>query len=345
MKPDDPRGELHVTMQMATSSSAGPVRLRLDTHLAGRTASSLAEDVRAGLTAEHKSLPSKYFYDGHGSRLFDAICDTPEYYPTRTEAALLAESADEVMRVACPTHLVELGSGAARKTRLLLEAMHRVVGPVRFVPLDVDAEMLEHSARVLLADYPWLRIDGVVGDFHLTLGRIPGGARRLVAFLGGTIGNFDEAAAPAFLSQVRAELHEGDRLLLGTDLVKDTARLEAAYNDAEGVTAAFNKNVLAVLNRELNADFDLDAFEHLAFYDPERQRVEMHLRALRDHRVRVDALDLEVGFEAGETIHTEISRKFTRDSVEALLEAAGFRLRRWFVPEDGAFALSLAEPA
>jgi L-histidine N-alpha-methyltransferase len=319
-------------------------RIDVDTTFDHRTSARLFEDARRGLTAARKQLPPMYLYDERGSQLFDAICDTPEYYPTRTEAALLATVAPELMRRVRPTHLVELGSGAARKTRILLEAL-REVGGGHYVPMDVSEGILRKSAERLAADYPWLAVTGLVGDYSETLSRLPAAERRLVAFLGGTIGNYEDPEAEAFLSSIRAVLGSHDALLLGADLVKDRAVLHAAYNDAAGLTAAFNKNLLLVLNRELDAEFDPESFEHLAFYDEERSQIEMHLRSLREQTIRVGALDLGVSFRAGETLHTEISRKFTRERIATLLERAGFRLDAWFTPENGYFSLSLARPA
>jgi len=328
-----------------TIESGADGRLLVDARMDHRTGSQLLDDAREGLTASQKYLPSMYLYDAEGSRLFDAICDEPEYYPTRTEAALLDAVADEVMALTRPTQLVELGSGAARKTRTLLEAMRRVSGGRVFVPMDVSEEMLRRSGRELVRDYPWLTVHGLVGDYAETLGLLPPARRRLVAFLGGTVGNYEDDAAVGFLSAIRECLGDDDALLMGADLVKDKAVLDAAYNDAAGVTAAFNKNVLRVLNRELGGDLDEEAFEHVAFYDEARARVEMHLEATRPVRARFSELDLAVTFEAGETLHTEISRKFTRPRIGGLLSRAGFELREWFTPENGYFSLSLAVPA
>ena len=317
-------------------------RLKIDVHPG--PASTLARDVRVGLLSHPKWLPPKYFYDEAGSILFDRICDTEEYYPTRAEAALLEAIADEVVERFRPTHLVELGSGAARKTRTLLRALQRRGAPATYVPFDVSESMLRTSAAGLLEEFPWLSIHGVVGDYELHLDRIPRRGHRLFAFLGGTIGNFTEEQAAAFLAEVASNLRAGDRLLLGTDLVKSVEVLERAYNDAEGLTAAFNKNVLRVINRELGADFELECFSHLAFFDSERSQIEMHLRAEREHQVRIPRLGLRIPFQAGETIHTEISRKFTRTSVESLFTKAGLRMEAWYEPADRAFALSVSRP-
>lgn len=329
---------------MAEPDAAVQDRIDVDSSLDHRTVAQLVEDARRGLTAPQKKLPPMYLYDEKGSRLFDAICDTPEYYPTRTEAALLERVAPEVMQRVRPTHLVELGSGAARKTRLLLDALHEVGGD-HYVPMDVSEEILRASAERLAADYPWLKVQGLVGDYAETLSRLPEARRRLVAFLGGTIGNYEDPEAEAFLSSIRSALHGDDALLLGADLVKDPAVLHAAYNDAQGITAAFNKNLLEVLNRELDADFDPGAFDHVAFFDAARSQIEMHLRSRRDQRVRLGALDIVVTFREGETLHTEISRKFTRARIAGLLERSGFRVDRWYVPGNAYFSLTLARPA
>jgi len=330
-----------------TNTKAEPA-LTVEVHVRPGDGSTLAADVRAGLHDTPKTLPPKHFYDERGSRLFDRICETPEYYPTRTERALLEGNADRLVGEMLagargePVALVELGSGAARKTRCLLEAARRLRSPCTYVPFDVSEEMLRASAARLRAECPWLPIHGVVGDYDRHLDRIPAFRRRLFVFLGGTIGNFDDDQARAFLSRIASIMGPDDRLLLGTDLVKDTARLNAAYNDAQGLTAEFNKNVLRVINRELRADFRLDRFEHLAFFAEDRSRIEMHLRANAAHEVRIDALDLDVAFAEGETIRTEISRKFTRRTVERLYASASLAMESWHAPDDGAFAISVA---
>jgi len=316
--------------------------MRVDVHVRPGEGSTLAADVAAGLAAPPRRLPPKHFYDDVGSALFDRICDTPEYYQTRTEQALLASVAPALLRRLRPGDLVELGSGAARKTRVLLDAAAAIGLRCRYVPFDVSEGMLRASGARLLAAYPWLRVHGVVGDYDRHLDRIPAGERRLIVFLGGTIGNFEPEQAERFLARLAATMGPDDRLLLGTDLVKDRAVLHAAYNDAAGLTAAFNRNVLRVVNRELGGDFDPEAFEHVAFFDEEKQQIEMHLRARRAHRVRIRALDMVIDFAEGETIHTEISRKFTRASVTALYRSAGLELEEWFVPENEQFALSVA---
>lgn len=322
-------------------------RLRVDVHVRPGSASSLASDATRGLTSSPKRLPPKHFYDARGSQLFDAICETPEYYPTRTEHALLESISDELMRCHRPTHLVELGSGMARKTRVLLEAGWRAAGqatgqPPCYVPFDVSESALRTSAQALLKSYPWLHVHGVVGDYDRHLGELPRGERRLIAFLGGTIGNFEQADAVAFLSRISRGMRPGDALLLGTDLVKPTATLDSAYNDSAGITAEFNLNVLRVMNRELDANFQVEQFRHVAFYAEERQRIEMHLESLCRQQVMLRKLDLEVSFAPGERMLTEVSRKFTEAAVAELLGAANLELVSWFVPDNQYFALSVA---
>lgn len=329
-------------LQRRPGAISGPNRFVVEVHVRPGEGSTLAEDVRAGLCRRPRSIPSKHFYDDLGSLLFDRICDTPEYYPTRTELGLLLRFARPILAACRPTDLVELGSGAARKTRALLDAAAAEGIRCRYVPFDLSEGMLRSGAQRLLATYPWLRIHGVVGDYDRHLDRIPRGERRLIAFLGGTIGNFTEQEAQRFLRRIAATMGPGDRLLLGSDLLKDRRVLHAAYNDAAGLTAAFNKNVLRVINRELGGRFDLDRFDHLAFFDEERRQIEMHLRAREAMEVAINRLGMVVPFEAGETIRTEISRKFTRKGIEALYRAAGLALESWHVPEDEAFAISVA---
>ncbi len=312
----------------------------LDEHDLAR---SLRDDVRGGLTADPKWLPPKWFYDARGSALFEEITELPEYYPTRAERAVLRARAGDIARITNAKTLIELGSGSSEKTRLLLDALraHGTLGA--FVPLDVSGTALRDALAGIAADYPGLDVHGIVGDFTRHLGHLPGGGTRLVAFLGGTIGNLLPAERAAFLAELRAALEPGDWLLLGTDLVKDPAVLVAAYDDAAGVTAEFNRNVLRVLNRELGADFDLDAFAHVALWDPVAEWIEMRLRATRAVRVRVPAVGLTVDFAAGEELRTEISAKFRRAGVDQELAAAGFAPRRWWTDPAGRFAQSLAE--
>jgi L-histidine N-alpha-methyltransferase len=304
-------------------------------------AESLRADVLAGLLAMPKTLPPKWFYDARGSELFEQITELPEYYPTRSERRVLADHSPEIAELTQAVSLVELGSGSSEKTRLLLDAL-RATGLRQFVPVDVSATALREAAAAIARDYPGLDVHGVVGDFTEHLDRLPVERPRLVAFLGGTIGNLVPSERAKFLSGLRSVLFEGEWLLLGTDLVKDPDVLVRAYDDSAGVTAEFNKNVLSVLNRELDADFDVAAFQHVALWDPEAEWIEMRLRATRAMRVRLAALDLDVRFAQGEEMRTEVSAKFTRPGVTAELAAAGFELTRWFTDPDGRFAVSLA---
>lgn len=318
-------------------------RLRIDVHLDSSTRSALALDVRRGLAQRQKMLPPKYFYDDRGSKLFDAICDLPEYYLTRTEHALLTAVADEVVRLSVPQDLVEFGSGALRKTRLLLDALQRTGRGTRYVPMDVSESMLRRGTQALLGDYPEIEIHAVVGDYERHLDRLPTGRRRLVAFLGSTIGNFTPAEAHGFLRRVAEHMNAGEHFLLGVDVVKRYDVLHAAYNDAAGLTAEFNRNILRVINRGLDATFDPSAFGHVAFFNAAASQIEMHLRAYEAHAVHIHGLALTVSLAAGETILTEISRKFTRIETEAMLRDAGFEPVRWFEPANKYFGLALAK--
>ncbi len=311
----------------------------------GALARQLAADVRAGLSAIPKTLPPKYFYDARGSELFDQITRLPEYYPTRTERAILEERVAEIAAVTGARTLVELGSGTSEKTRLLLRALRASGTLERFVPFDVDPAVLKDASAAVSAEYPGLTVEPVVGDFEHHLGELPRHPARLLAFLGSTIGNLDPAQRATFLRAVRGTLGPGDALLLGTDLVKPVDRLVAAYDDAAGVTAAFDKNVLTVINRDLGGDFDLDAFEHVARWDAEHERIEMRLRSQVEQLVHIAALDLDVSLARGEEIRTEISSKFRQATVAGELAAAGLRLTHWWTDPAGDFALSLSVPA
>ena len=309
----------------------------------GRT---LEEDVRHGLTASPKSLPPKYFYDTIGAKLFEDITRLPEYYLTRTEAALLEKLAPRLMRDLAPRDIVELGAGSAAKTRRLLDARNGLPGTVRYVPIDVDELTVQASAARLVADYPYLEVSALVGDFEQHLAHVPPPVgRRLVLFLGSTIGNLEPPSRRQFLLQVRALLQaKEDRFLVGLDLVKDVKVLEAAYNDASGVTAEFNRNILEVVNRGVDGDFRPAAFRHLAFYNEAEARIEMHLVPHRAQEVNLRRLGLKVRLSPDESIWTESSYKFTRASAEAMLEEAGLRLEGWHVDADRYFALAVAAP-
>jgi L-histidine N-alpha-methyltransferase len=302
----------------------------------------LRTDAHRGLTSEPKWLPPKWFYDEYGSALFSEITRLPEYYPTRAEREILMARADDIAADSDATTLVELGSGSSEKTRVLLDAMRRHGTLERYVPVDVSESALADAAEALGAEYPELAVHGVVADFEHQLDRLPSGGRRMVAFLGGTIGNLVPADRAEFFADLRRTLVPGDTLLLGTDLVKSADVLVPAYDDAAGVTAAFNKNVLAVLNRELKADFDLDAFDHVALWDAAHEWIEMRLRSRRDQTVHVAGLDLEVRFAAGEEMRTEVSAKFRREGVESELATASFALTDWWTDGAGRFALSLS---
>ncbi|EEP69988.1 hypothetical protein MCAG_00315 [Micromonospora sp. ATCC 39149] len=317
--------------------SADPLEIYLEEQDLGR---SLRDDVRTGLTARPKWLPPKWFYDARGSELFEEITRLPEYYPTRAERSVLVERAGEIAELTGAKTLIELGSGSSEKTRLLLDAFTRRGGLGTFVPLDVSVSALRQSTEQIAADYPGLRVRGIVGDFTRHLDRLPTGGRRLVVFLGGTIGNLLPAERAGFLAAMRASLEPGDWLLLGTDLVKDPAIVVPAYDDAAGVTAEFNRNVLRVINRELGADFDPEAFAHVALWDPRREWIEMRLRAVRPVRARV--LDLDVEFAAGEELRTEVSAKFRPEGIAAELTAAGFTAREFWTDADGLFGVTLA---
>jgi L-histidine N-alpha-methyltransferase len=319
------------------------VTVSLISHLGSDdAAAALSADALAGLTATPKTLPPRWFYDERGSELFDEITRLPEYYPTRSERAILAARKAEIAAATGADVLVELGSGTSEKTRLLLTALRQTGTLRRFVPFDVDASVLRQAGAALTAEYPGLAVEAVVGDFTRHLDHLPRDGRRLIAFLGSTIGNLEPEPRAAFLAELAGTLRPGDSFLLGTDLVKDPARLVRAYDDAAGVTAAFNKNVLAVLNRELGADFDLDTFDHVALWDAEQTWIEMRLRSRIDQVVTVAALDLEVPFLAGEELRTEVSTKFRRAGLERELAAAGLTMTSWWTDPAGDFALSLS---
>ena len=305
----------------------------------------LRADVRAGLTGTPKTLPPKYFYDERGSMLFDEITRLPEYYPTRAETSILRQHAAEIAEVSRCESLVELGSGTSTKTGLLLRALLDRGTLREFIPLDVDSTVLTDAAEMLAAQYPGLWLAPVVGDFEHDLHAVPPGGRRMIAFLGSTIGNLEPSARASLLAEVASTLGTGDTFLLGTDLVKDVDRLLRAYDDAAGVTAEFNRNVLQVVNRELGADFKTDQFGHVALWDPEREWIEMRLRSTREQCVTIRDLDLSVGFAAGEELRTEISAKFRPDGLRAELAAAGLESVRFWTDRDADFGLTLARLA
>ena len=315
----------------------------VDVHLTPEDAArALRAEARAGLTATPKWVSPKWFYDAVGSELFEDITRLPEYYPTRAEREILIARSAEIASTTGAHSLVELGSGSSEKTRLLLDALRDHGTLKEFVPLDVSTTALTEAAKAILADYPGLGVHGVVGDFTEHLAGLPGDAPRVVAFLGGTIGNLIPEERRKFFSAVRDVLGAGEWLLLGTDLVKDPSVLVKAYDDAQGVTAEFNRNVLRVINRELGGDFDVEAFEHVALWNAEQEWIEMRLRATRSVKVRLAELDLDVEFAEGEELRTEVSAKFRPEGVRSELEEAGFELHRWWTDTQGRFALSLA---
>ena len=321
----------------------GAIEIAVDLPDGGALAG-MAEVVREGLSSPFKELPPKYFYDERGSELFERITEQPEYYPTRCEQEILDARAAEIVAAARPRTLIELGSGAATKSRVLLDAMRDAGRLERFVPVDIAEAITRRVASELVDEYPGLAVEGIVCDYETHLERIPRPEGALIAFLGGTIGNFRPGPRRSFLARIATLMYPEDRFLLGADLVKEQARLEAAYNDAAGVTSEFNKNVLNVLNRELDADFDLDGFEHVAFWDPDNEWIDIRLRALTEQFVDLRSLDMRTHFSRNEEMRTEISTKFTRERIEASYADAGLELIEWWTDREGLYALGLARP-
>ena len=305
----------------------------------------LAADARHGLTDAHKHLPSKWFYDARGSQLFEDITRLPEYYLTRAETQILENHADAILGTIRPVEIVELGSGYSVKTKLLIDAMRRIDSGQTYIPIDISDDAVWAAAQHLCTYYPWLTIDGLVGDYFSDLPKVPRRGRRLVAFLGSTIGNYEETERKQFLRALAGMLAPEDGLLLGLDLVKAPESLIAAYDDAAGVTAEFNRNMLHVVNRELGADFVVQDFEYVCVWNERRACVEMGLRATRDMTVRLEAIGLEVEFGHGELLHNEVSCKFTRRTASDELGAAGLALDSWYTDPRNRFALALARPA
>jgi L-histidine N-alpha-methyltransferase len=305
----------------------------------------MERDVRSGLTATPKQLPPVYFYDDRGSKLFDEITRLPEYYPTRSERSILDARAKDIAQISDADTLVELGAGTCDKSRLLLDAMQTNGRLERFVPLDVSDTTLWEAASAVAGEYPGLAVHAVVGDFHRHLDLLPTDGRRLIAFLGGTIGNLDPAHRRTFLTGLGRVMDGDDRFLLGTDLVKDRSRLVDAYDDGAGVTAEFNRYVLHVLNRELGADFEPQRFAHVAHWNEEDQRIEMWLRSTQDQNVRIADLDLEVSFESNEEMLTEISTKFSPDALESELGACGFEVTNMWMSDGDEFLLTMSHLA
>jgi len=303
----------------------------------------IVEDVRAGLLSAPRSLPPKYFYDERGSQLFEQICDTAEYYPTRTEEKLLSLHSKDIITQVKPTEIMELGSGNAQKTRRLFDACEQTEHICSYAPLDVCEPMLENVSEQLQSDYDWLDVNPLVGDYHAGLQHLPGThGTRLYVFLGGTIGNFYPGQAQDFINEINATMTPGDYLLLGADRMKENHLLDAAYNDEQGITAEFNLNLLHVLNRELNADFNLEHFEHKAEFNSDHNRIEMHLLCTQDHSVQLQSLDEEISFQQGDSILTEVSHKFTSDGLEELLQESGLNICNHYEPDNQYFSLILA---
>jgi L-histidine N-alpha-methyltransferase len=331
---------------LARPSARRDATIELEVHLTPEDlAQALRADARQGLGMRPRELPPKWFYDERGSRLFDAITRLPEYYPTRREREILLSRADEIARLSGATTLIELGSGTSEKTRTLLSALRREGTLQMFSPFDVSETTLTTAAAAIAAEYAGLRIHAVVGDFERHLAYLPRGKARLIAFLGGTVGNLKPEERARFLRRLSKQMTASDSLLLGTDLVKDIPRLEAAYNDRQGITAAFNLNMLAVLNRELGANFDLRHFEHVARYDARQGWIEMLLRSTAAQRVELPGLSMQVDFGLGELLRTEVSTKFRPEQVEAELAGAGLRRVGFWTDRWGDFGLSLAVPA
>ncbi len=323
--------------------SATASQIEIEVHLPeGGALAGLAEDVREGLSSPFKELPPKYFYDERGSQLFERITELPEYYPTRAERSILESVSGEIAATARPTTLIELGSGAAAKTRVLLDAISAAGTLETYVPVDISEEITRRVADELVDRYEGLRVHGIVCDYETHLERVPREEGGLFAFLGGTIGNFRPGPRRSFLARIASLMYPRDRFLLGIDLVKDPARLEAAYDDSAGVTAEFNKNVLHVLNRELDANFESDRFEHIAFWDPDNEWVDIRLRSLGEQFIDIRGLDMQVHFARTEEMRTEISTKFTRERLEASYADAGLELIEWWTDPEELYALSLA---
>lgn len=317
--------------------------ITIDVPITREDPDTLGEIVKAGLIANPRTLPSKLFYDERGSTLFEQICELPEYYQTRTEHQLLISCADEIVTLSEAEELVELGSGAATKTRVLLDAMTKADRLRYFVPFDVDETIVRRVSEELVQEYPGLQIHGVAGDFLVHLEHIPEGGKRLVVILGGTIGNLPTIAAEDFLTAVNTEMASGDFFLLGVQLITNTRRLEAAYNDQQGITAKFNKNILRVLRNQLGAQCDPDKFNHVARYNPDAHRIEMWLQSTQDQTIEIVDLDLSVPLKKDEEIRTELSTKYDRPLAENLLSSSGFELVKWYTDPDQLIGLALAK--
>lgn len=320
--------------------SPAPITVAIHT-LGGTTRQDLLDDVVAGLSAPVKTLPPRWFYDDRGCELFELITDLPEYYQTRTEMEILRLHAGDIVAATGAAAIVELGAGACTKSRLLIRAARGAGTLWTFIPFDISETTIRRSAAALVEEFEDLTVYCVAGEFDKHLDQIPRLGSQLVVFLGSTIGNFGADQARRFLGGVRGLMQPGDAFLLGVDLVKGERELVAAYDDSQGVTARFNLNLLARINRELGGDFDIAAFRHEVRWNAEARRIEMHLRSLRRQSVTIPDADRAFSFEAGETILTEVCTKYTREDTVAMLEAAGLALREWYTDPAGRFALAL----
>ncbi len=326
---------------MDSNKNCRSTLLEVNDHLENTYCNDIKKDVLSGLTAAQKFIPSKYFYDARGSQLFEEICSLSEYYPTRTEMTILEHVAGNIMESFQRGDLIELGSGANWKIRMLLDAVEKSrMHKLRYIPVDVSNTALIKASEELKKIYPDLRVLGIVADFTRHMEVVPNGRPKLIILFGSTIGNFSRLDSLSFLQKIAGSMKTNDRLLIGLDLVKPKETLETAYNDSQGITSEFNKNVLNVLNRELNADFDLSHFDHLAFFNEGRERIEMHLRANREISVEIDDLGITVEMEKNETIQTEICRKFTRNTAEHMASEAGLTITQWFSDTKEWFALA-----
>ena len=317
--------------------------ITIDVHVNNLNPDEFKAEIRNGLLSHPRKLPTKYFYDDLGSQLFEQICKLPEYYQTRTEHQLLKSIAEDIISRTAADELVELGSGAATKTRVLLDAMAQAQQLKFYVPFDVSEGIVRRVAEELVREYEGLKVHGVVGDFFSHLEHIPDGGRRLVILLGGTIGNMNPETASKFLASVYEEMDPGDFFLLGVQLVTDVEKLEAAYNDAAGITARFNKNMLQVLKRLIDANFDLNSFDHVARFNEKEHRIEMHLRSAHDQVIAIPELNLTLHLNKGEEILTEISTKYTQKQVDILLSKVGFTPIEWYNDTDHLHGLALAK--
>ena len=340
-------GGLSITMgylKVNTGESI-PGRFEILNHLDGKYKNVIAREIREGLTASQKYIPCKYFYDARGSELFEEICRLPEYYPSRTEISILRDVAPELMQTVSHQDLVELGAGANLKMRILLSAVSESSrATLRYIPVDISQSAVVEESHALIGWYPELQVLGIIADFTSQLDVIPTERPLMLFFLGSTIGNMEQDEAISFLRRICATMKPDDRLLIGFDMVKAREIMEDAYNDLKGITAEFNRNILNVLNNELNADFDPSHFDHVAFFNEDHDRIEMHLRANRYISVKLKSIDLETEFKKGETIHTENSRKFTRESIEDLASRGGLSIQDWYSDPSEWFSLVLMIP-